>query len=134
MGGEDGQAGVVETGQRHQRVAVRALVADLLRVGAGGLVAMVAVGDQQLGVGQLLRDRGVDLGVGDAPDAVDGAVVVVTSPQGASAIAGSTSGQASALVSEKIGERLWRVARVRSRRSCFGPGWVRSWGRTRPGP
>ena len=32
-----------------------------------------------------------------------------------------------------MGERLARVARVRFSRSCLGPGWVRSWGRIRPG-
>ena len=76
MGAEDGEAGVVERDQAHQRVAVRALAADLVGVGARGLVAVVAVGDQQLGVGQLGGDRLVDRGVGDPPDAVDGAVVV----------------------------------------------------------
>ena len=64
MGGEDGEAGVVEPGQRHQRVVVRALAADLVAVGAGGLVAVVAVGDQQLGVGEALGDGGVDGRVG----------------------------------------------------------------------
>ena len=37
---------------------------------------MVAVGDQQLGVGQLRGDRLVDGGVGDPPDAMHGAVGV----------------------------------------------------------
>ena len=48
VGGEDGEAGVVEPGQRHQRVVVVALAADLVAVGDRGLVAVVAVGDQQL--------------------------------------------------------------------------------------
>jgi hypothetical protein len=34
----------------------------------------------------------------------------------------------------KIGERFAFVARVRRRRSSFGPGCVRSCGRMRPGP
>ena len=76
VGGEDGEAGVVEAGQRHQRVVVRALAADLVAVGAGGLVAMVAVGDQQLGAGEALVDGGVDGRVADPPDAVDRAVLV----------------------------------------------------------
>ena len=33
-----------------------------------------------------------------------------------------------------MGERLVRVALVSLSRSSFGPGWVRSWGRIRPGP
>ena len=33
-----------------------------------------------------------------------------------------------------MGDRLVRVARVSWRRSSFGPGWVRSCGRIRPGP
>ncbi len=76
MGGEDGEAGVVEPGERHQRVVLRALAADLVAVGAGGLVAVVAVGDQQLGAGEALDHRGDDGRVGDPPDAVDGAVGV----------------------------------------------------------
>ena len=76
MGRKDGQPAVLERGQRHQRVAVRALAADLVAVGARGLVAVVAVGDQQLRVGELCRHRLVHRGVGDPPDAVHGAVVV----------------------------------------------------------
>ena len=56
----------------------------------------------------------------------------VAVPHGSGPSAGSTSGQGSSVLSEKIGERLWRVARVRSRRSCLGPGSVRSWGSTCP--
>src|ERR687891_444091 len=36
--------------------------------------------------------------------------------------------------SVKIEDRFARVARVSLSRSSFGPGWVRSWGRIRPGP
>ena len=43
-----------------------------------------------------------------------------------------TSGQGSIVLSEKIGERLQRVARISSSRSCLGPGRVRSWGRIVP--
>ena len=46
---EDGEAGVLERDERHQRVAVLALAADLVGVGACGLVAVVAVGDEELG-------------------------------------------------------------------------------------
>ncbi len=52
MGGVDREAGVVEAGQRHQRVVVIALAADLVAVGDRGLVAMVTVGDQQLRIGK----------------------------------------------------------------------------------
>ena len=76
VGGEDGEAGVVEPGQRHQRVVVRALAADLVAEGARGLVAVVAVGDQQLGAGEALGDGGVDGRVLDLPEPVDGAVFV----------------------------------------------------------
>ncbi len=72
VGGEDGQARVLERDQAHQHVAGAAL----LVVHARGLVAVVAVGDQQLGG----RERGADgldrLRVGDAPQPVDGAVLV----------------------------------------------------------
>ncbi len=76
VGGEDGEAGVVEPGQRHQRVVVRALAADLVAEGAGGLVAVVAVGDQQLGGRQALAHRRVDGRVLDLPEPVDGAAFV----------------------------------------------------------
>src|SRR5919199_703262 len=52
VGGEDGQARILERNQAHEDVAVGALAADLLRVDAGGLVAVVAVGDEQLRVVQ----------------------------------------------------------------------------------
>ena len=51
VGGEDGQARVLERDQAHEHVAGAAL----LVVHARGLVAVVAVGDQQLGVGAARR-------------------------------------------------------------------------------
>ena len=53
-----------------------ALAADLLGVGLHRLVAVVAVGDQQLGVPGRRLHGGDRVSVFDAPDAVDGAVVV----------------------------------------------------------
>ena len=123
MGGEDGQARVLERDEAHQRVAVRALAADLVGVGAGGLVAVVAVGDQQLGVGERGGDRLVDRGVGDPPDAVDGAVVVGhLAPRVGVEVAARRAARRPRGGATKIGERLWRVARVSRRRSSFGPG------------
>ncbi len=55
---------------------MRPLAADLVRIRAGGLVAVVTVGDQQLAVGQLRGERLVDGGIGDAPDAMHRAVGV----------------------------------------------------------
>ena len=72
VGGEDGQPGVLERDEAHQHVARAAL----LLVHAGRLVAVVAVGDQQLRGGQRGRDGGARLRVGDAPEAVDRAVLV----------------------------------------------------------
>ena len=68
MGGEDGQARVGQRAEEHQHVAVLALAADLVGVDARGLVAVVAVGDQQLGVGQRGLERGDQLRVADAPE------------------------------------------------------------------
>src|SRR5437773_7732528 len=53
---------------------MRAVAADLIGVRAGGLVAVVTVGDQELGVGEGGGDRFVELRIGDPPHAVDGAV------------------------------------------------------------
>ena len=76
VGGEDRQAGVFERHQAHQHVAVRSLAADLVGVDASGLVAVVAVGDQELGGVERPLD-GVDrVGRLDAPHPVDGAIVV----------------------------------------------------------
>src|ERR1044072_6021807 len=151
VGGEDGEAGVVEPGQRHQREVVRALAADLVAVGERGLVEVVAVGDQQLGIGQQLGHLGVDPRVVDPPGAGDGAERVgrrlsprrhlgqwrhqgpgVQRAEREDRREGVARGGGASVLSEKIAERLWRVARVRSRRSFFGPGSVRSWGRTWP--
>ena len=70
---EDGQAGVLQRDQAHQHVVGARL---LLLVHARGLVAVMAVGDQQLGVAQHVA-VGLDrVGVVDPPEAVDGAVLV----------------------------------------------------------
>ena len=74
VGGEDGEPGVAERDEAHQHVRVRG--ARLLGVHARGLVAVVAVGDQQLGRRQRLGRRGDGLGVGDPPQPVHRAVVV----------------------------------------------------------
>ena len=76
MGGEDREARVLQRDEAGHHVAVRALAADLLRVHARRLVAVVAVGDQQLA---RLERRGdaLDRGrVGDAPQPVPRAVRV----------------------------------------------------------
>ena len=74
--GEDEQARVLERHEQHEHVAVVALAADLLRVHARGLVAVVAVRDQELGVGERALEGGDAVGVGDPPERVAGALVV----------------------------------------------------------
>ena len=76
VGGEDGEAGVLERDQAHQHVAMAALAADLVRVDARGLVAVMAVGDQQLGVAQRVGDLGRGVLLRHAPEPVLGAVLV----------------------------------------------------------
>ena len=76
MGGEDGEAGILERDQRHQHVVGAFAAADLALVGERGLVAMVAVGDQQFAVGELRANCLVHARVGDPPDAVGGALGV----------------------------------------------------------
>ncbi len=80
VGGEDRQSRVLEGDEAHEDVVV--LIAGgpfavaLLGVGLHRLVAVVAVGDQQLrGRGGGL-DGGDDVRIGHPPDAVDGAVAV----------------------------------------------------------
>ena len=73
----------------------------------------------------------------DTPEPVDGAVVIGGLAPGRRrrcAARARSRRAAGSENSEKIGDRLACVARVRRRRSSFGPGWVRSWGRIRPGP
>ena len=74
--GKTRQAGVLERDEAHEDVAVLALAADLLGVRLHRLVAVVAVGDQQLGVARRRLHRGDRRGVGHAPEAVHGAVGV----------------------------------------------------------
>ena len=74
--GEDEQPGVRERAEQHQRVVVATLAADLLGVHARGLVAMVAVRDQKLRVGQRALQRGDLVRVGNPPERVAGALVV----------------------------------------------------------
>ena len=76
VGREHEQARVGERAEQHQHVLVRSLAADLLRVDPRGLVAVVAVGDQQLGVGQRHLELGDQVLVGGAPDRVLRAVEV----------------------------------------------------------
>ena len=76
MGGEDRETGVAQRDEAHERVTVGAVAADLVRVSARGLVAVVAVGDQQLGSAQLLLRCGDRGPVGDAPEPMGRAVVI----------------------------------------------------------
>ena len=114
-----------------------ALAADLLGVHARGLVAVVAVGDQQLGVGERHLELGDQVRVGEAPERVRRAVGVGRRRANGSSPSTCSSARPRAAVGSgkrlKMGERLVRVARVSLRRSSFGPGWVRSCGRIRPG-
>ena len=85
---------------------MRPLAADLVAVGAGGLVAVVAVGDQQLGAGELRSTTAATSGSATRQTRLTVPSSSVTSPQGSAERAGSTSGQGSAVDSEKIGERF----------------------------
>ena len=76
VGGEDEQARVVERHQEHQHVAMVALAAQLVRIHARGLVAVVPVRDQQLRIRQRGLKRGDLLGVGHAPQGVARALAV----------------------------------------------------------
>ena len=76
MRGEDEQPGVRERAEQHQRVVVAALAADLLGVHARGLVAMVAVRDQELRVGQRPCSAAISSASRDPPERVAGALVV----------------------------------------------------------
>src|SRR4051794_24679939 len=53
---------------------MRSVAPDLVGVYPRGLVAVVAVRDQELGMREGFAHGGVDLRVGDPPDAVDGPV------------------------------------------------------------
>jgi hypothetical protein len=76
VGGEDRQALIRGRAQEHEHVAVLALAAHLLGVDPRGFVAVVAVGDQQLGVCQSGLEGGDGVGVRQPPQAVLGAVGV----------------------------------------------------------
>ena len=110
MGGEHRQPRILQRDQAHQHVAVVTLAADLLGVDPRGLVAMMAVGDQQLGVLQRRLGGGDRGGVGDARQPADGAVRRRSSPpqwpdRRRSRARPRRSGPGSEY-SEKIGDRL----------------------------
>ena len=115
---------------------MRALAADLLGVDARGLVAVVAVGDQQLGVCGDAPDLLDRAGVADAPERFTVPSASVGSPQGSRRAAGRAPPRRAAGSENraKIGDRFACVARVSRSRSSLGPGCVRSCGRIRPGP
>jgi hypothetical protein len=78
VGGEHAQARIFErdeAGEGETGIVVGA-GADLVGVGAGGLVAVVSVGDQQLRAVERRGDPGVNRGIGDRPGTVDGPVGV----------------------------------------------------------
>ena len=76
MGWEDAEARVFQRDEVHQYESVGAVAADLVGVDASRFVAVVAVGDQQLGRVKRLAKRGLGVKVVDSPEAVDGSVVV----------------------------------------------------------
>ena len=76
MGGKDGQPGVLQRDEGHQDVVGGTAGTDLALVGERGLVAVVAVGDQQLARLELGSDRLVDSRVFDPPDAVGRPVAI----------------------------------------------------------
>ena len=93
--GKHGEPGVLECDEAHQQVAVLALAADLLGVGVRGLVAMVAVGDQQLGVLRVARcTAAIASGSRTGQRRCEVPSASVTSPQGVCAAAGSRALQA----------------------------------------
>jgi hypothetical protein len=137
VGREDREARVLQRDEAHEHPAGVRLVGLLGGVGARGLVAVVAVGDEQLRVAEGLGDRPDDLRVGDPPHPVDRPVVV--------------DGLAERLVERRGLEDRPRLlvgiaveaedrAEVRLRRALevqpvlLGAGCVRSCGRMRPGP
>ncbi len=138
VGREHGQAWILQGDEAHQNIAVRPFAADLLRVDARGLVAVVTVGDQQLRIAQRSSEIGDRTGIGDPPQPIDRPVGVGRFVPGRLACRAAPGRfelrQLGSENSEKMGERLALVARVSRRRSSFGPGWVRSCGRIRPAP
>ena len=76
VGGEHRQTGILQRHEAHHHVAMGALAADLLGVHASGFVAMMPVGDQQLGARQHPLDGLDRLRVGGPAQPVDRPVVV----------------------------------------------------------
>ena len=120
------EPGVLQRHEQHEHVAVIALAADLVRVDARGLVAVVAVGDQQLGVGQRALEGGDVVGVGDPPEARSSCPRRRSRPRTAPrSVTCASVSRAPPLVSGnrlKMGDRFARVARVSLSRSSLGPG------------
>jgi hypothetical protein len=115
VGGEHGQTRILERHQAHKHVAVRPLAADLLRVDAGGLVTVVAVGDEQLGPRHGLLHRGDRRRVVHPSQPVDGAVV----------IGGLCPHRIAAGAAQGLGDGARRVGEHREDGGEVGPGGAR---------
>ncbi len=136
--GEDREPRVLERDEAHQHVAVRALAADLIGVHARGLVAVVAVGDQQLGAAPAPRSTA---SIAAASATRQSRLTVPSSSVDLAPGASAVAARAPAARRRRGPRRARRsgrgsrcVARVSRSRSSFGPGWVRSCGRIRPAP
>ena len=132
--GKDGEARVLQGDQAHQHVVGRRL---LLLVDPGGLVAVVAVGDQQLGLLERGLERRDRVLVFDAPELVERALVVGDlAPRGVvrERLDGGPSGVGGVVVEAEDRGGFARVARVRRSRSPSGPGACARADGPRPGP
>ena len=88
------QARVLQRDQAHEHVAVAALAADLLGVHARGLVAVVAVGDQQLRPVHRVVHGADRVRVGDPPQAVARPVGVGDVAERGGSVCGASAPQA----------------------------------------
>ena len=91
VGGEDGQPWSCERDEAHEHVAVLALAADLLGVDARGLVAVVAVGDEQLGGLQRGRKASIAAGSATRHRRLTVPSASVSSPNGSAALSTATT-------------------------------------------
>ena len=135
VGGEDGQARVLERDEVHQHVAVLALAADLVGVDARGLVAVVAVGDQQLGVLRASSWTGaIAPGSATRQSRLRVPSSSVASPNGACPVAGSSAPQAapSRVGVEGEDRRQVRLRRARQAQAVLARARVRALVRADP--
>jgi len=136
VGGEDyscGSSPFDEEGHEVLRLRARRGGVDLAGVAERGLVAVVAIGDEQRRGGDLLRDRAYRIGVRHLREHVPDAVLRLELADDPGRLQGRAQGVRRIAVQHEARAQVRPRGAESLRRSSLGPESVRSWGSTAAG-